>query len=220
MIFLDIETLPTNDDTVIAALSKKITAPSTHRKQETIDKWMEENKDQALRDLIAKTSFDGMYGRIACIAWACDDGDIYSTDANDDELDVITKFYDHITFSSVDSRFCGHNLHGFDLPFLKHRSVILGIKPPTELIKAMRARQWDDCVFDTMLMWSPERDKRVSMDSLCNALGINGKGDFNGSMVAETWQKDPQKVVDYCKDDVARTREIYKRLTFTDKSNA
>ena len=31
---------------------------------------------------------------------------------------------------------------------------------------------------------------------------------------AETWPKDPQKVIDYCIDDVYRAREVYKRLTF------
>ena len=64
------------------------------------------------------------------------------------------------------------------------------------------------------LMWSPDREKRVSMDKLCKALGIPGKDGFDGSMVAATWPVDPQKVIDYCKQDVERTRQMYKRLTF------
>ena len=52
------------------------------------------------------------------------------------------------------------------------------------------------------------------MDKLCKAFGIQGKGDFDGSMVAETWKTDKQKVIDYCADDVARTIQIYNRITF------
>jgi hypothetical protein len=65
-----------------------------------------------------------------------------------------------------------------------------------------------------MLMWSPSREKRVGLDKLCRALGVPGKGDFDGSMVAETWPVDPQKVIDYCKGDVERVRAIYRRMTF------
>lgn len=214
MIFFDIETLPCNDEEIIADLAKTIAPPATHKKQETIDKWMEENKEQSLKDLIAKTSFDGMYGRVACIAWASDDGEIHSTMPDDSEGEAIERFFDYVSFDSSNS-FCGHNLHGFDLPFLKHRSIILGNRPPGSLLTAMNAKAWDNCIQDTMLMWSTDKHRHGSMERLCKAFGIAGKGDFTGSMVAETWPKDPQKVIDYCCDDVHRTREIYKRLTFT-----
>lgn len=220
MIYFDIETLPCNDDEVIAELAKTITAPATHKKQETIDKWLEENKSHVLKDLVSKTSFDGMYGRVACIAWSFDDGEIHSTLPDDLESEAIKRFYDYVDFDVISTSFCGHNLHGFDLPFLKHRSIILGIRPPGALLKAMNAKAWDDCVLDTMLLWSSDKQKRTSMDKLCRVLGIDGKGDFDGSMVAETWLTDPQKVIDYCIDDVSRTRQIYKRLIFQQDSAA
>lgn len=220
-IFMDLETLPCSDDAVIADLAKTIAPPATHKKQETIDKWMEENKESALKDLVARTSFDGMYGRVACIAWACDDGEIHSTLPDDSESKAIERFYDYISFDASSNAFCGHNLHGFDLPFLKHRSIILGIRPPGSLLKAMNAKAWDDCIVDTMLSWSQDKQKRASMDKLCRVLGIDGKGDFDGSMVADEWKNgSKEKVISYCCDDVKRTREIYKRITFTQDSAA
>lgn len=219
-IFMDLETLPTNDPEIIAELAKTITAPATHKKQETIDKWMEENAADALNDLVAKTSFDGLYGRIACIAWAMDDGEIHATGSDDSEREAIAKFYDYLSFDIIAGHVCGHNIHAFDLPFLKHRSIILGIRPPSLLAAAMGAKPWGSEVSDTMLMWSQDKQKRASMDKLCRVLGIAGKGDFDGSMVAETWPIDPQKVIDYCCDDVRRTREIYKRLTFAQDTAA
>jgi hypothetical protein len=80
----------------------------------------------------------------------------------------------------------------------------------------MHAKPWDSCIADTKLMWTADKWEHGSMDKLCYALGIPGKGDFNGSMVAETWPSDPEKVIEYCKDDVLRTRKIYKRLTFSE----
>jgi len=210
----DLETLPTNDPEIIEELAKGIKPPATHKKQETIDAWMIENKESALKELVAKTSFDGALGRIACIAWSIDDEPVFASGAEYTELEAIKVFYDFINMECHDVTFCGHNLAGFDLPFLKHRSIIHGIKPPKSLLQAMNAKPWDSCIADTMLMWSSDSQKRASMDKLCKALGIQGKEGFDGSQVAETWPVDPQKVIEYCKDDVRRTRAIYKRINF------
>lgn len=211
--FFDLETLPTEDKSVIAELEKTISPPGNIKKAESIKLWMDENKESALLDLVAKTSFDGMYGRVACIAWCSGEDEIISTGSGYSEREAIGAYYDYLSFS-FDNVFCGHNIFGFDLPFLKHRSIILDIAPPNLLWKAMNSKQWDSCIQDTMLMWNQDKQKRVSMDKLCRALGIALKGDFDGSMVAKTWPIDPQKVIDYCIDDVERTRQIYKRLTF------
>lgn len=212
--FFDIETLPTTDPNVIADLEKTIKAPGNIKKPESIQLWMDENKESALKDIVGKTSFNGMYGSIACIAWANNgDNEIESTDADQSEEDAIEYFYSKIGGNVT--AFCGHNLAGFDVPFLKHRSIILGIKPPSSMLLAMNARPWSDSIKDTMLMWSIDRERRVSLDALCLAFGIDGKDGFDGSMVANEWfNGNKQKVIDYCKDDVMRTREIYKRLTF------
>lgn len=226
MLTLDIETLPTTDEAVIASLADSVKAPGTLKKPESIAAWMEENRESATAELVAKTSFDGLYGSIACICYQFDDSEVFSVDcvSSGDEKTMLEHFYSHV-FDMVCTEYhggvasqnltvCGHNIAGFDLPFLKHRSIILGVKPPVAMLKAMNAKPWDTCIADTMLMWSSDSQKRASMDKLCKAFGLEGKGDFDGSMVAETWPVDPQKVIDYCKDDVRRTRAIYRRLTF------
>lgn len=224
LLYLDIETLPTTDPEVIAELESQIKAPATYKKPESIAEWMKENKESALKELVSKTSFSGLHGRIACICYSFEDGDIYCED-DDDEKKLLENFYSHVfdkTSISAHDRYVedkltivGHNVLGFDLPFIKHRSIINRVKPINQFVKAFDAKQWSGDVKDTMLMWSADREKRVSMDKLCKAFGIAGKGDFDGSMVAETWPVDRQKVIEYCKDDVRRTREIYKRLTFS-----
>lgn len=236
LLTFDIETLPCSDPAIIAELAAKIKPPGNISKPETIAKWLEDNKEQALADAIHKTGLDGLYGRICCIGYAFDDGDVF-TSSGDDEKSVLEHFYSHVfdvaryaivregdlpradQWRDHPVTVVGHNVVGFDLPFLKHRSIINRVKPINVISKAMAAKPWDDCVADTMLMWdSDHREKRASMDKLCRAFGIDGKGDFDGSMVAATWPNDPQKVIDYCKDDVRRTREIYKRLTFQESA--
>jgi hypothetical protein len=223
IITFDIETLQITNDEVIDQLRSTIKPPQTHKKPETIAAWMAENQESALADMIAKTGLDGLYGSVACISWQVDDGEIQSTLDSDTETIAILRFYDairqavkvecHGGSASQQVQFCGQNILGFDLPFLKHRSMILGIKPPPDILKAMSAKPWDNCIADTMLMWSTDSQKRTSMDKLCRAFGIEGKGDFDGSMVNDEWVNgDRQKVITYCEDDVRRTREIYKRM--------
>ncbi len=225
IITFDIETLPTRDADVIASIADGIKAPATHKKPETIAAWLAENKEAAIAEAVAKTSFDGLYGSIACICYQFDDGEVFHVSAGyDGEACMLDTFFKdiyaqtmvthNVGVSFVPMTFCGHNIAGFDLPFLKHRSIINNVKPPESLLKAMSAKPWDACIADTMLMWSSDSQKRASMDKLCKAFGIPGKGDFDGSMVADTWPTDPQKVIDYCKDDVTRTRQMYKRITF------
>lgn len=226
LLTFDIETLPCTDPDFIASVAETIAAPAQYKKPESIAEWLRDNKAQAVKDAVAKTSFDGLYGRIACICYAFNDGDVFSVDLNSsgDEKTMLEHFYSHVFdetsmvyhggMTNEAATICGHNVAGFDLPFLKHRSIIHGVKPVPAMLKAMNAKPWDGCIADTMLMWSSDREKRVSMDKLCRAFGIEGKGDFDGSMVADTWATDPQKVIDYCKDDVRRTRSIFKRLTW------
>lgn len=225
-IYLDIETLPCDDPEFIASVAKTITAPAQYKKPESIAEWLKDNKEQATKDAIAKTSFDGMYGLIACVCFAFGDSDVLSLSVKSEftERDLLISLNNAIEDAlSVDytggateqkAAFVGQNIVGFDLPFLKHRSMILGVKPTAQLLGAMCAKPWDACIADTMLMWSSDSQRRASMDKLCKAFGIPGKGNFDGSMVADTWPHDPQKVIDYCKSDVERTRQIYKRMTF------
>jgi predicted PolB exonuclease-like 3'-5' exonuclease len=54
---------------------------------------------------------------------------------------------------------------------------------------------------------------RISMDELCQILGIQGKDGFDGSQVAAAWSAgEHDKIAEYCRDDVYRTREIHKRF--------
>ena len=107
--------------------------------------------------------------------------------------------------------FIGHNISKFDLPFIWKRSVINDVKC-CEGVKWVDARHGSNC-YDTMIAWAGFGN-RISADDLCKLLNIKGKTEgMDGSLVYDTWQVDPQKVIDYCHDDVQMVKDIYERLT-------
>lgn len=213
MITFDIETIPTDDPTIIAEIAATITHPKTMSKAETIAKWVEEEKPKAVEETVSKTSFDGTYGRICCIGWAVDhDEPMAICSAN--EREVIETFLAavHSAADIAGHTFVGHNITSFDLRFLWQRCIINRIKPSSSI--PFSAKPWDRAIGDTMTMWNPERERRISLDRLCKALGVtSSKDDMDGSKVWDTYQAgEYDKIAAYCKDDVSATRECYLRM--------
>ena len=106
----------------------------------------------------------------------------------------------------------GHNV-AWDLRFLWQRFVVNGIAPPNWLRVAVKAKPWD--ISDTMTMWNPDRDKRISLDRLCRILGVpTSKGDMDGSKVWDAYRAgEIDRIAAYCRADVEAVRECYRRMT-------
>ena len=221
-VHIDIETIPQQpEDSAKELIAKEIKAPAAMKKQETIDDWHSGAgkyayvKDKAIEDKYRATSFDASKGQICSIAFAVDDDDIisYSSDAGCDG-DLLQDFFDDLDhrMSGKAPFFIGHYIAGFDLKFIFHRSVINGIRPPFKL--PFNGRH-DQDFYDNMIAWSGFKD-RISQDDLCRALGIEGKpGDINGSKVWDFYKAGGIKKIDeYNRDDVEKSRLIYKRINF------
>lgn len=220
LLTLDIETIPTSDPEIIAEIAAGITHPKNMSKADTIAKWEAEEKPAAVAEAVARTAFDGGAGEIVCIGLAVDDGESVAF-CGADEKGVIATAYDYITDSLRELKgghglesvtVIGHNVVDFDLRFLWQRSVIHRLRMPACLPRS--PKPWDKTVADTMVMWNPNREKRVSLDRLCKILGVpTPKGDMDGSKVAEAaaaWEWD--RIAEYCRKDVEATRECYRRM--------
>jgi len=109
----------------------------------------------------------------------------------------------------------GHNVAAFDLRFLIQRHIVNGIKPHQLIRLAAEAKPWEkEKVYDTMLQFAGVGN-RISLDKLCTALGLPGKGDISGADVWPMVQAGKlEDVAEYCKDDVRKTRDVFKRMTF------
>lgn len=214
-ITIDIETIPSQEGWVYEYVAADVKPPATITKADTLANWYETKHAAAVQDALAKTSFDGAMCHIICIGVQVDDDEpvtFYAT-KHIDERQMLIDFYKHI-FSLGDyaHSFIGHNAVQFDMKLIRHRGIILGVNPPPVIMR-LNDDKWGDKIFDTMLRWDAKNF--ISLDKLCLALGIDGKGDFTGKDVYKAWQNgEESKIRAYCADDVKKTRSVYKRMTF------
>lgn len=218
-IYLDIETIPAQSRASHEAIAATVKPPAAMKKAETIAAWEANDKAQAVADAIARTSLDGTYGHIHTIGFALNDGDAdcrYLPDRYSPDLEagLLRDFFGKVTELGTDNRYpvcvVGHNVIGFDLRFIWQRAIILGVTAPSWLPRD--PKPWSNEAFDTMLAFAGSRGT-ISMDRLCRALGIEGKTDIDGSMVASLWEAGrSDDIARYCMDDVERTRAIHRRM--------
>lgn len=215
-VFVDIETIPCQSPEYRARVREGIKPPAQFKKPESIVEWYASNADAATDEVVAKTSFDPAYGHIACISWAVGEGDVrsISNETINTERDHLAAFFDSIR-SDVGvhmPRWIGHYISGFDLRFLLNRAIVLGVSLPTKMVLPRDIKPWADQVFDTMVAWAGAKGS-ISQDNLARAFGLAGKGDFDGSMVAEAWANgEHDKIAAYCRNDVETVRSMYRRF--------
>lgn len=218
ILVIDIETCPTERQEIRDYIAKGVSHPGNISKAETIAKWNEESRPAAVDDAVGKTSFDGAFGRVVCIGyhlpgsietdavWGLLEPDLLA--AFNDVLDQIPRnMWSAITI-------VGHNVSSFDLRFLYQRYIVNGIRPHAIINVAVSAKSWDTKVYDTMTQFAGY-GKTISLDKLCMALGIEGKGDISGADVWPMVQAGRlSEVAEYCRHDVKITRAVYDRMTF------
>lgn len=223
-IYFDIETIPCTWPGILEEFAAGVTPPATYKKPESIAAWLEENREAEAEAAWLKTSFDGGMGQICVIGWAVDDEPAMSMQVDDlsaeSEAQLLGHWFAWLTncrsgTSGTRPVLVGHNHVGFDIPFLWKRAMVHGIKPPMWFPR--NPKPWADSVEDTMLLWDSNQRAGSSMDRLCRILGIEGKGDMDGSKV---WPMVREGQIDlvaaYCKQDVERTRAMHRRMQFVE----
>lgn len=215
-LYLDIETIPAQSQEVRDRIAQSVKPPASMKKAETIEAWEREQKPEAVKEAIAKTALNGAYGHICCIGWAIDDEPAQAIEIHhqSDEIDIIVNFFDLVSKEGRKTRLfmqpIGHNVIGFDLRFIWQRCISLGIRAPVWLPRD--PKPWGGEAFDTMTAWAGARDT-ISMDNLCAALGLPGKGEIDGSMVGQMFDEGRfEEIAAYCRADVERTRAIHRKM--------
>jgi predicted PolB exonuclease-like 3'-5' exonuclease len=214
--YFDIETIPSQLPGIRDEFIAAVTAPGQYKKPESIAEWLKDNREAEGEAAWLKTSFDGGLGHVVAIGWAVEDEEprcyYESGDVVADERSLIEDFFTTLGEAGR-VQLVGHNIIGFDLPFLWKRAMVLGIKPPSNFPR--NPKPWGDEVADTMLLWDGQQRAGGSMDRICRLMGIPGKGDMDGSKV---WPavRDGRiaEVAEYCRQDVARTRAMHRRMIF------
>jgi hypothetical protein len=106
----------------------------------------------------------------------------------------------------------GHNVIGFDLPFIFQRCLVHEIKArPFVNLADYNVRG----VFDTMHRWWLGARRHISLDDVAWALGIESSktSEVEGSKVFDLYQEGRLELIrEYNLNDVRVTRQIYERM--------
>ena len=164
-------------------------------------------------------------GRVWMIGFANKSGDpvvIAGDGGIESERDVLEEFYEHAV--QWDSPWwVGHNVSGFDLPFLQVRALKHDLPSLGRLLGRLRAKPWESRVLDTQKLWPATGADRYShshgirgtrrLDTLCALLGIEGQEGIMGPDVYKAYLAGNAKgVKDHLYYDVVQVREVFKKL--------
>ena len=225
-LWLDIEAIPTQNPKLVEYVAASVTHPASMKKAETIAKWDAEEKPAAVEEVVRKTALDPFFGEVICVAIAINDSDPVAVwrEPHEPEANLLRQLSEeineqikaHSASGHREPTICGYNVLDYDLRFLAVRYAIhRTIMPPHKLMRLMwlnSIKPWSDDVLDVMTYAAGPRG-RIAMDRLCHALGMDGKGDITGATVWDAVRDGRLlDVVDYCRADVVRTRELYRAL--------
>lgn len=149
---------------------------------------------------------------IICLGYAFDDQPPQIISGTDKE---IVKGFDDLLSQYGDKRhsitFVGHNIKEFDLKLFYHRAIKYQFK---DLLFHLQMLSKEN-IFDTMDEWSFLTYKELtSMNDILTYLGMEGKGDIDGSKVYDLYLAgELEKIYDYCMEDIEKTRKLYKAFT-------
>jgi hypothetical protein len=103
----------------------------------------------------------------------------------------------------------GHNIHGFDLPYLLRSTAIHGAEAHTALLPRNRG-YWPDNWFDTMKYWTAGNYKEyISLNNLASTLGCNFTKDESGK---DFYTFPRAKQEQYLENDLQLTDFIFTRF--------
>ena len=163
-------------------------------------------------ELLKKLSLSAVTAKIICICYAVEPPVGCEVQAlQGEETEIINAFW---KLAADCNLFVGHNILDFDLRFIYQRSIIHQIKPSRDL---PFARFRNAPIYDTMQEWSKWGREHASLDTLSKALSIpSPKESLDGSKVYPYYRAGKlAEIIEYCKRDVDSTRQVYRRLTFT-----
>lgn len=165
-------------------------------------------------DLEAMAALYPEFGQVCCISWTdaeIPDDTIYHTLARtlDEEREMLRQLGDTLERDAV---LVGHNLKGFDIPFLAKRCMAHGLKVPAAL-NQLGKKPWEVRHLDTMELMK-FGSGNMSLRSACLMLGLDDpKQDACGAKVLDLFKAGRMESIgNYCSGDVRAVRDIFQAL--------
>lgn len=214
ILFLDIETVPEK-------------AQYSELSEEARELWELKSRFQRKEEFTAEEFYEragiwAEFGKVICISVGFFAGSgarrqFRLRSFSGEEPDLLTAFArllnDH--FNRPRQMLCAHNGKEFDFPYLARRMLINGLPLP-EKLNLFGKKPWEVPHLDTMELWKFGDFKHyTSLRLLAHILGIpSPKSDLDGSKVRSVYyeERDLERIVRYCEQDVVTTAQIFLRL--------
>ena len=172
-------------------------------------------KAQHWQTFIADAALSPLTGRILVISYhATEKGRSLVEEKPEPEL--LTGFWKAYQRCRRDGRkMVGHNISGFDIPFIVRRSWLHDIPVPTTVFE--RGKWLDSSTLvDTLSLWKCGTNDGAGLDLLGRAFGIGGKTEgVNGADFSRLYFGTPEekaKAIEYATRDVIVTAGVATRM--------
>ena len=167
---------------------------------------------QDLEDMAALHAEFGLVCAISiCNALTDDPPKIYTAGSVEAEKDLLENVLD--IFDSESAILVGHNIKGFDIPFMAKRFMAqCGFVPRS--LNFGGKKPWEIPHIDTMELMRFGGGASMSLRSACLMLGIEDpKGSVCGSEVPQLFREGKLDVIgNYCAGDTVAERELYRKI--------
>jgi predicted PolB exonuclease-like 3'-5' exonuclease len=160
-----------------------------------------------------KASLTAEWGRIVCISVGqikFDENDVpfmqkksfYGSDEKELLVDFV-NFMSQVFFKAPGIKLVGHNIKGFDLPYIIKKSILYSLELPRQL-HLHKVKPWENCLIDTYEVWKAGGWSSAALAHLCLLLGIkNPKDDMNaGEVGAAFYAGRIEEIKNYCEEDI------------------
>lgn len=165
-----------------------------------------------VKKLMGDAALHAHTGQVLAIGMAMTDGQVVIWDSPEQKL--LRDFWEMYEGSHYDHKFVGHNIHGFDLPFMVKRSWYLGIRLPFDLYD--ERGYFHRSLVDLMKIWGLGERGYIKLDRIAELFGVGRKTQgITGADFARLWNGTPeerQQAVDYLESDIALTAAVAKRM--------
>lgn len=158
------------------------------------------------------------FSHVICVSFGYeDDMGVFKQMAlyGSDEVDLLNKV--SATFRRFQDNgyfLIGHNIKACDNPYLIKRYIINRLPVP-DFINEYGVKPWDSTHLDSMDLWKMGDWKRVSLEVICAALGIQCKSGELGGCNLYTYPIEEMPwddLVKYCNEDVKSNYLMVKRI--------
>jgi 3'-5' exonuclease len=127
------------------------------------------------------------------------------------EKALISAFIDRI--AELSPQLVTYNGSSFDLPVLRYRALVHGVRAPGLSARPYFNRYTEDAVDLCDLLSSYSSQGKVTLHELCRVMGLPGKPDGISGADVERYYREGRirEIAEYCESDVVNTYRVWLR---------